>query len=58
MPNEHKMTQIEKVALSLEFLDAKRLLLEGPGGPSDCIFALFSRDLPEAEKLWGRAARW
>ena len=35
-PKELKMTESEKVALSLGFLGTKRLLLEGPEGPGDC----------------------
>ena len=36
------MLENEKLALSLEFLGTKRLLLEGPKGSGDCIFTVFS----------------
>ena len=38
----------------LEFLDAKWLLLEGPGGPSDCIFTVFFARLLRGQKIVGR----
>ena len=42
------MIEIEKVALSLEFWGSKWLLLEGPKGPGDCIFTVFSLGFSEA----------
>ena len=52
-----KRAEIEKVAHSLGFLGTKRLLLEGPGGPSDCIFTMFSLGFSEAKKIESRAGR-
>ena len=39
---ELKVAEHEKLALSLEFLGAERLLFRGPKGPGDCIFTVFS----------------
>ena len=39
--NEPEMAEIEEMALSLELLGTKWLLLEGPVGPPDCIFTMF-----------------
>ena len=50
------MAENEKIVLSLEFLAAKRLLLEGPGGPSDCIFTVFFARLLRGPKMHG--SRW
>ena len=52
------MIEIEKVALSLEFWGSKWLLLEGPKGPGDCIFIVFSLGCSEAKQLWGAFPRW
>ena len=41
-PKEPNNAETEKLALSLELLGTKRLLLEGPRGPGDCIFTVFS----------------
>ena len=55
-PEEPKMPENEKLVLSLEFLGTKRLLLEGPKGPGDCIFtvffARFLRSLKIVESGW------
>ena len=45
------MAENEKIVLSLEFLAAERLLLEGPGGPSDCIFTVFFARLLRGQKI-------
>ena len=47
------MAKIEKVALSLEFWGSKWLLLEGPGGPSDCIFTVFFARLLRGQEIVG-----
>ena len=57
-PKEPNIVEIEKVAISLEFLGSKWLLLEGPKGPGDCIFTLFSFGFSEAQDLWGRPPGW
>ena len=48
------MAEKEKMALWLEFLGTKRLLLEGPGGPYDCIFTMFFAWLLRGQKIVGR----
>ena len=48
------MAENEKIMLSLEFLATKRLLLEGPGGPSDCIFTVLFARLLRGQKIVGR----
>ena len=57
-PKEPKMAENEKLALSLEVLGTKRLLLEGPEGPGDCIFTVFSPGFSEAKEIGGRAGGW
>ncbi len=47
------MAENEKIVLSLEFLAAERLRLEGPGGPSDSIFTLFFARLLRGQKIVG-----
>ena len=48
------MVEIEEMALSLELLGTKWLLLEGPGGPPDCIFTMFFARLLRGQKIVGR----
>ena len=50
-PEEPKMHENEKLVLSLEFLGTKRLLLEGPKGPGDCIFTVFFARLLRGLKI-------
>ena len=45
------MLENEKLALSLEVLGTKRLLLEGPKGPGDCIFTVFFVRLLRGQKI-------
>ena len=49
---ELDMDEIEKVALSLEFGGAK-LLLEGPKGPSACIFTMFFARFLRGQEIVG-----
>ena len=44
-----KMTEIVKIALSLEFLCTKRLLFRGPMGPGDCICTCLFADVSEGK---------
>ena len=53
-PEEPKMHENEKLVLSLEFLGTKRLLLEGPEGPGDCIFTVFFARLLRGQKIVAR----
>ena len=50
-PKEPEIAEIEKVALSRGFLGTKRLLLEGPEGPGDCIFTVFFARLLRSLKI-------
>ena len=52
-PEEPNMPENEKLVLSLEFLGTKRLLLEGPKGPADCIFTLFFASFLRSLKIVG-----
>ena len=51
--NEPEMAEIVEMALSLELLGTKWLLLEGPGGPPDCIFTMFFARLLRCQKTQG-----